>query len=328
MWAYDLDGPRSLARAAVARPEVGTTPQDDSVVLRVITGGICGSDIPFFRGRLSPLLQMTGPDGRPGFPLHEVVGEVVEAGAAARLEVGARVVGWAAAADGLAEYVQTSAAGLYPVPPTVRPLEAVAVQPLACVLHTLGRLPEVTGARVAVIGLGPIGLMFAHAAKSAGAAHVTGVDPVDRSSVAARFGVDELVRQTSDRWADRLTADERPAVVIEAVGHQVGTLVDAVTAVADEGTIFYFGVPDDLVYPVPLYTLFRKSATLISGPVTDRLSALRAAVAYAERHPGLLRDVVTHVFPAHQAADAFACADVAAPGRLKVVIDYREETPG
>src|ERR1700733_5601326 len=80
MWAMRLAGPYAFLRAPVAVPPPADL-GDGQVLLRVITGGICGSDIPYFRG-VHPIPEVPGLVGRlsaelPGFPMHEVVGEVV-----------------------------------------------------------------------------------------------------------------------------------------------------------------------------------------------------------------------------------------------------------
>ena len=123
---------------------------------------------------------------------------------------------------------------------------------------------------MAVIGQGSIGTLFSHALKQRGAAHVTGVDPIDRRDVAAEFGVDECVWDTAARWAATLADGSRPDLVVEAVGHQAGTLDDAVQAVAKNGRVLAFGVPDEPYYAFPFARFFRKNATLIGGVTEDR----------------------------------------------------------
>ena len=98
MWAHRLTAPGRLE--AVDAPEPGD-PGPGEVVARFEAGGICGSDLPSFLGTLDLL---TGAShGHPGYPLHELVGEVVASGAD-DVPVGARVVGWAKGHLGLAEY--------------------------------------------------------------------------------------------------------------------------------------------------------------------------------------------------------------------------------
>jgi threonine dehydrogenase-like Zn-dependent dehydrogenase len=155
------------------------------------------------------------------------------------------------------------------------------------VLYAVEQLPNLTGAHVAVIGQGSIGLLFSYVAKAAGARRVTGVDPVDREAIGPAFGVDTVVRATSDRWVRHLNIDDRPDVVIEAVGHQVATLDHAVAAAAVGGTVFYFGVPDDDCYPISMRTMLRNNLTLKSGVTRDRRRVLRRADEFAQEHPEL-----------------------------------------
>lgn len=78
-----------------------------------------------------------------------------------------------------------------------------------------------------MIGLGSLGVLFTHAARSLGAARVTGVDLVDRSDVAAASGIDTTVWRHSRDRAQGLDPADAPDVVVEAVGHQQGTIADA-----------------------------------------------------------------------------------------------------
>jgi L-iditol 2-dehydrogenase len=315
-----LVAPRCFDLVDVPAPgEDSLSPGD--VLLRVLAGGICGSDLPAWRGTRGLLAEDTGAlaAGVAGFPMHEVAGEVVLS-RHPRLEPGDRVVGWASAFDGLAEYVVTPGDAVGTCDASLPPEHAVMLQPLACVLHAVERLPDVTGARAAVVGLGPIGLLFGHVLTSRGARHVVGVDRIDRSDVADRYGFDEVVRTSSDRWAADLSPAQRPNVVVEAVGHQVGTLTDAVVAAAPRGCIFYFGVPDDAVYPFPMLTFLRKDLTLVSGVTREYARGIAEAGQYVHAHPELLADYVTHVLPFERAQEAYDLAERPARGQRKVTV--------
>jgi threonine dehydrogenase-like Zn-dependent dehydrogenase len=292
------------------------------VLVRVLAGGICGSDGPYFRSAM-------GLDGRslaiPGAPLHEVVGEVVQT-ASDELKPGDVVVGWANRFDGLADYIVTDAHSLHAYQIGLPPEEAVAMQPLACVLYAVERVGPVAGLTCTVFGLGPIGLLFCHVLKERGAARVIGVDRVDRSALAPLFGVDEVVWATSQHYASRLAADARPDVIIEAVGHQVTTLQDAVSAIGDSGRIFYFGVPDDEVYPINMQRLLRGNITLMSGTTLDRQRVLAEAEQYLGKFPELVGAFITHRFSRADVQRAFEVAVTAGPSRLKVVLRF-DQTP-
>ncbi|HME74432.1 MAG TPA: alcohol dehydrogenase catalytic domain-containing protein, partial [Mycobacterium sp.] len=190
MWSYRIVAPYQFEKASI--PE--KTPEclrDRQVLLRFLAAGICGSDMPAFRGVRGPL---PGDDGRSGpekdgFPIHEVVGEVI-ASRHPEHRPGDRVVGWASAFDGLMERVVTDGDQVAPYDPALTIAQAIGLQPLACVLYAIEQLPDLDGRHVGIIGQGSIGLLFSCAVKAAGARHVTGVDPVDRAGIAEKFGVD------------------------------------------------------------------------------------------------------------------------------------------
>ena len=235
------------------------------------------------------------PPGKDGFPIHEIVGDVV-ASRHPRHDRGDRVVGWASGFDGLTEQVVADGDGLAPYDPALTPQHAVALQPLACVLYAVEQLPDLRGKHVAVIGQGSIGLLFSYSAKASGAAHVTGVDPIDRAAIGPAFGVDTVVRATSDRWVSHLGAADRADVVIEAVGHQVATLGRRHRGDRGGGTVFYFGVPDDDSYPISMRTMLRNNLTLKSGVTLERRRVLERANSFAREHRDLLPNYLTHTF--------------------------------
>lgn len=188
MWANVLVEPYRFERVEIDPPDSGVLGPGE-VILKVLAGAICGSDVPAMQGTVS---MHAGDKGSlaanyPGFPMHEIVGEVV--GSTGELTAGTRMVGWSKHNNGLAELIVADAASLHPVPPAGRAVHQTVLQPLACVLHALGRVGDVSGRRAVVLGQGPLGLLFSHALHAAGAAHVTGVDPVDRSDVAAVHAV-------------------------------------------------------------------------------------------------------------------------------------------
>ncbi len=320
MWSYRLVAPYTFEKNDVPQQPPESL-GDGQVLLRFLAAGICGSDLPGFRGAQGRLPFDTGRQAaeKDGFPIHEIVGEVIASRHPAHRN-GERVVGWASGFDGLMEQVVTDGDGLVAYEKSLCPAHAVALQPLACVLYAVEQLPDLTGRHVAVLGQGSIGLLFSYVAKVSGAEHVTGVDPIDRDGVGPSFGVDTVVRATSDRWANRLSADGRPDVVIEAVGHQVATLGHAVQAAAFGGTVFYFGVADDDSYPISMRTMLRNNLTLKSGVTMDRRRVLDKAGTFAADHPGLLERYLTHTFGVDEVQAAFELASQPVPGRIKIAI--------
>ncbi|GAA0997286.1 zinc-binding dehydrogenase [Acrocarpospora macrocephala] len=312
-----MTGPCSFETVEIPAP-VPDDLADGEVLLQVLAGGLCGTDRPYYQGSVSTWAE--SDDLIPGFPMHEIVGEVVAARTTDH-QVGDRVVGWATRLNGLQELIITEGSSVHAYDSSLRPAEAIALQPLACVIYAVERLGDVSGQHCAVIGQGPIGVLFSHVLKNARARKVTGVDRIDRRDILGDFGVDDPVFLSSGRWAAALTDDEdRPDVIVEAVGHQVSTLTHAVAAARPLGRILYFGVPDDSVYPIDMEKMVRKHLTLISGSTLERRRVLAAAGEYVKAHPDLIRTLVTHEFKVDATAEAYRTAFTPMSGQLKVVI--------
>lgn len=320
MWSHRIIAPYLFERTTID----DKTPEslaDGQVLLRFFAAGVCGSDLPAFRGARG---RIPGDDGRSGpekdgFPIHEVAGEVIASRHPAH-RPGDHVVGWASGFDGLMERIVSNGDGLAPYDPALTPAQAVGLQPLACVLYACEQLGDLAGRHVAIIGQGSIGLLFSYVAKAAGARRVTGVDPIDRRDLARAFGVDDAVRATSDRWVSQLGPGDRADVVIEAVGHQVATLNHAIDAAAPGGTVFYFGVADDEMYPISMRVMLRNNLTLKSGVTLDRRRMLELAGKFTAEHPWLLGAYLTHTFGIDGVQDAFDLACRPVPERIKIAI--------
>jgi L-iditol 2-dehydrogenase len=314
MWSQVLLSPGCMELQDVAAPTAADLRKGE-VIVQFLCGGICGSDAPHFYGEPASI----GQTGDAGFPLHEIVGRILET-TSPTLRVGDRVVGYATGARGLCEYFANDAAQLIAVDSQLSDAELVLAQPLATVMCALAKLTAVRNARVAVIGLGAIGILFSQMLKVAGAAQVVGVDRIDRLEWRGRFGLDEVTWSSSRNWA-RSLGSERPEIVIEAVGHQVGTLNDSIEAVGFGGHIVAFGVPDDPYYPVAFEELFRKNGSITTGTTHDWQTHLTDAWRYLEDNPLFARELVTHRFSVTDAQRAFECATAPIKSRLKVVIE-------
>lgn len=294
---------------------------EGQVLLQVRVGGICGSDLPAYRGGLLAALElrMTGTQLPQGAPLHEVVG-VVTATRNPRHRIGDRVVGWASEFDALSAVIIADGEQLIAVPDGWSDREAITVQPLACVLYALNMLGSVENNTAAVLGLGPIGLLFSHVLATRGA-RVVGIDRVSRARVAELYQLHKVETLSVDRWLTTLATEDRPQIVIEAIGHQMSTVSTAISAVAFGGRVFCFGVPDDATYPIPMKELFRKNVTLMAGWTMDRAAMLDQAVAYLNDATELRTAYVTDAYPLEQVGAAFDAACRPRPSQVKVVVE-------
>ena len=131
------------------------------------------------------------------------------------------------------------------IPRHVNYEEAAMVEPLACVLRGLHETSLEIGDSVAVIGAGPIGLMFVQVAKLAGCNVIAVVKRAPQADAARQFGADSTVQVTEVedpvKAVRKLTPEYRGCdVVIEAVGRPQAWEW-SIDMVRKGGTVNFFG---------------------------------------------------------------------------------------
>jgi L-iditol 2-dehydrogenase len=241
MTAAVLYGKEHLQIETVDVPRIGA----GDVLVRVRAALTCGTDVKVFqRGYHARMIQPPALFG------HELAGDIVAMGREVRgFHVGQRVVAANSAPCGAcyfcrrgqenlcqdllfnngayAEYIRIPERivekNMYEVPEQVSYQDAALVEPLACVLRGLEETGLRAGDTIAVIGLGPIGMMFVRVAKAIYNARVIAIgrrpSQLDR---ARKMGADETIenRDGADIIGPvRAMTEGRGAdVVIEAVG--------------------------------------------------------------------------------------------------------------
>ena len=134
---------------------------------------------------------------------------------------------------------------LLEIPDHIDFADAALVEPLACVLRGVEGTGLQSGDTIAVIGMGPIGLMFIRLAKLRGARVIAVGKRTSQLLTAERMGADEIVSavETEDVVAEvrRRTPDgEGVDVAVEAVGTPL-TWEWAAGMVHRGGTVNFFG---------------------------------------------------------------------------------------
>ena len=314
MWAYRLVKPGVVERVVAPDGEPALT--DGQVRLRFLAAGLCGSDMPRFKAIAGPLYN----GGFGSAPVHEIVGEVMES-LSPGLAAGQRVVGTLGRGAGLEESMVASTSRLIPVPRDLSDIDAVTIQSLATVLRAVAKFPGTEDLRAAVLGAGPIGLAFCHVLRNRGVGHISLVDPIERGEMASAFGADQFHHMSSADWLRSLRPEDRPQVVVEAVGHQQSTLCDAINSVDEHGYVFGFGEPDDADYTLPYKEIYLKDVTLASGRTIEEWpEMLTAASQYLMRHRADFAAYISHVVPVEDSQRAYSLYAEPQVGRVKVVM--------
>ncbi|MDZ8172047.1 zinc-binding dehydrogenase [Microbacterium xanthum] len=334
MRAAYIDGKESIRIAELETPQ----PTPDQVRVRIDYVGICGSDLHYYfegangafvvREPLIPGHEVSGridhdPTGEwvPGTPVtvHPATFGAPREGLedAPHLRPGGAYLGsastWPHTQGGLVEHLLVDRDMVRPLPPTLPVRRAVLAEPLAVAMHGLGKAGDVTGKKVLVTGVGPIGLLAVAAAVAAGAAEVTATDVFDEPLERARsLGASAVVN---------VTREEVPSgaydVVLECSG--VAASIDtALTAAVIAGTVVQVGMVPDTPRPINIAPFISKELRWFG---TFRFNdEIDHAIALLDANPGI-EEVVTHVVPADQAVEAFTVArDSRASGKVVVAV--------
>ena len=322
-------------------------PQSDrDAVVQVTACSICGSDLHIYHGH--------GFSEDVGFCVgHEAVGEVVEVGrAVSRIKVGDKVmlpaaVGCGAcrsclsgnvancefgegACYGLSARLQGSQAEAVRVP--AADMNAVVVpdgvsmdqalmmtDAMATAWYGARRADIKPGSSVAIIGLGPIGLMAVEAAFVMGAHVVYAIDPIaERRALAAEAGAIALHPQDSLETIREATHGKKIECVVEVVGSDA-TVDLALRLVARRGTVSVIGVQQSKRYAFPLERAFGAGLTFRAGTcsVPEELPALFPLVQSGRLRP---EKYFSHRLPLSQGAEAFRLFEAREAGALKMVL--------
>jgi L-iditol 2-dehydrogenase len=267
MTAAVLYGKEDLKIEKVPIPRVG----DGEVLVKVQVALTCGTDLKVYQRGYHA--RMIVPPALFG---HELAGDIVATGEKVRkFRTGQRVVAANSAPclecfycrrgspnlcedllfnnGAYAEYIRIPARivehNMYEMPDHISYKDAALVEPLACVLRGLDETGLQSGDTIAIIGLGPIGLMFVRLAKAYGARVIAVGRRQPQLDRAARMGADELIVSTdSDETVRRvrdLTKGHGADIAIEAVGHP--DLWEMATRLLRRGGIvnFFGGCPND-----------------------------------------------------------------------------------
>jgi L-iditol 2-dehydrogenase len=321
MKALQLVHPRTFATIDIPAPAL-ISKQKDQMIVKTKWVSMCGSDIPKFSGSKRFLRYPL----KPGAPIHECAGEVVES-TSEDFVVGDCVVAKPDHDQGLVEYFTAHTSRGVRLPTNFEDCDSCSlIQPLSTVMNALDRIGSVEGRSFAIVGLGSIGLLFCWLLDKRGASDIIGIDPLEyRCRIAEGVGatrtypmrgieVVHAVRSDRSEW-------EVSEVCIEAVGHQMETLNDCLELVQKYGTVVAFGVPDQDVYAIEYETFFRKNAQLVATVTPNWSEYLQKACDLFIEHRRELESFVTHRLPIRDARRAFELYERHADGVVKVMLN-------
>ena len=318
MLAAQITGPRRLEMIDVPVPDPG----EGQILVKLETGAICGSDLPFFLLERSHPSVMDKPVPLPPLlSLHEIVGRVAKS-RCDRFQEGDRVLSLPYTHLGLGQFYLSEPAFTVPIPDGPSE-QLVLAQPLGTVVHACLKLPNVLGQTAVIVGQGPIGQLFTALLRQMGVLRIIAADLLpERLEAAKKMGATHTVCGETAEVAEvvrEVTGGVGADVAVEAVG-KVETLNEAAALVRRNGTLLAFGVPHRTHYDFAFRDFFFNEGRLINSIGPNVQHDFPIAVELIASGAIDVRPLVTHSFPLEQAQEGFTLFADRRDGAIKVML--------
>lgn len=331
-----LKGPMECAFKDKPEPK----PNGHDPILRVLSCGICGSDVGPWKMGYNGLWALGGITDFANGPTmgHEFVAVVEDPGEAVAkgIKAGDRVTmmpfdfcgecpscrngmehicwnGWTTKSIGtltdgaFAEKIQGYAKWLYPISEDISDEEACMIEPLAVSLHAVRKGMVQVGDNVLVIGAGPIGMITGAVAKSAGAAKITIAElNEDRAKKAIELGCGDAYINTGAEEAQEqllMAAGEKGFnCVLECTGSAAG--FDTATAyIAHGGHVVIVGSSAGQITIMPIH--LQKNEPIVTGVLGYKVDEYETAYHMVVDRTFDVKRFVTRTVPFQDIQSAF-----------------------
>jgi len=342
MKAIVLAGLEKLDLIDVPKPAIQ---HDTDVLIRMEAIGVCGSDIHYFlTGRIgNQVVEYPFRIGHEGAGVVESVGSKVST-----LKPGERVAIDPAVSCGqcdqcrsgrphtcrnlqflghpnqlpgcLAEYIVMPEKSVYPVPDEMTPEHAAFIEPLSIGAYAAKLMESVRAEKVAVLGVGPIGMSVLSSVLAGGVDTIYATDKIkDRLEVATQAGAGWTGNPDTSDVVEEIRAGEPLLLdaVFECCGEQ-DALDQALQLLKPGGELLIVGIPDTERVSFDISELRHREITVKN--VRRQNQSVQTAinlVAAGKVNPDLF---VTHRFPLEKAQEAFELVAGYQDGVVKAMI--------
>lgn len=298
MKAAVMHSTREISIETLPVPEIA----HDEVLIKVMAVGICGSDLHYYsHGRIGKYVVE-----KPFILGHECSGEIAAVGSSVtRFAVGDRVAvepgvtcGHCEACkegrynlcpdvqflatppvDGaFVQYIKMRQDFVFSIPDSLSFEDAALIEPFSVGIHAASRTKLQPGATIAIMGMGPVGLMAVAAAKAygAGAIIVTDLEPI-RLEAAKKLGATHVINireQDPQNEIKSITSGRGVDAAWETAGNPAA-LQSALASLRRGGKLAIVGLPAQNEIPlnvpfiadneIDIYGVFRYANTYPKG---------------------------------------------------------------
>lgn len=317
-------------------------PGPDEVLLAIKRIGICGSDIHVYHGK-HPFTSYPIVQGREYCGIVAQVGERVEevepgmlATARPQLVCGRcgpcrrgdyhvcenlRVEGFQA--PGCAqEFFLTHADRIVPLPDRFTLEQGALIEPTAVGVHSTGRVGDLHGKNVVVLGAGTIGNLVAQVARCRGAKNILLTDLSDyRLEIAQKCGMENISNPLQDNFkaaAHKVFGEAGFQVAFEAAGAQ-DALAAAIANIEKGGVIVVLGVFEEK--PIIDLSMVGEHEISLVGTLMYKHEDYQEAAELIASAQVITDPLITRHFPFEEYLAAYKFIEEQGDKSMKVMID-------
>lgn len=311
--------------------------QPKEVVVKVDSCGICGSDIyrVYFKGSFAPYIV----------PGHEFSGTVVKTRGSDIHMLNKRVVAnplipcgvcrfcklekynlcdnyvylGVRGDGGFAEYAIVPINNLIPIPDSLSYDEAALVEPFSVVLRGIKKIPNISHAKVLILGLGTIGLLAGMVVKRYGADLIVGIDRNNyKREIAKKIGFSDILS------TDSALTHPSFSVLIDCSGSS-DLLNQNILRIEKEGTILLLATHrNNLSFSPEVMSVIIRSEVRIFSSWSSNSSKTDDDWANCVHHLSLndfdFKPLITHIYPLQRIGEAFDAIHGKKIPAVKVII--------
>lgn len=318
------------------------TPGAGEVLIRIKRIGICGSDIHVYYGE----------HGGTDYPVtqgHEVSGQIVEVGEGVtaflpgqkvtiepqvvcgkcypcrhgkyNLCEELKVMGFQTT-GAASEYFCVNQSKVTRLPDNMSYDDGAMIEPLAVTVHAAKHFTELKGAKVAILGCGPIGILLAQSCKALGAEKVMITDVSDyRLKLAEECGVDYAVNTRTVGFGEALEqkfGPDKADVIYDCAGNNV-TINQAIRNARKGSKIVLVAVFADMA-AVDLF-LLNDHELILDTSMMYRHENYVEAIRLVEEGKIKLKPLQSAHFPFESYLDAYKYIEANRKKSMKILID-------
>ncbi len=344
MKAMMLTGIRQMEMLNVPTPAILN---DKDVRIKMKTLGVCGSDIHYYvSGKIgSQVVQYPFTVGHEGAGEVEAVGTgvtMVKPGDRIAIEPAMpcwecdqckagrphtcrklRFLGCPGQAEGsLSEYIVMPESSCFRIPDQMSYDEAAISEPLAIGVYAVKQSIDMKGAKLGILGFGPIGMSVLLPALAMGSGEIYVTDKIDeRLEIARRSGASLIANPDRENVVEKITGKvpELLDVVFECCGQQ-DAIDNAVDLLKPGGKLMVIGIPEFERWSFPVDKSRHKELCIQN--VRRQNEALRPALDLMASGEISVASMASHRFSFEDSKAAFDLVAAYGDGVMKAMIDF------